>query len=111
MEICFDGDMSRSPLCPECNLDLRIFTLGSVELDFCQECHGLWLDRGELLKTSQGIHLGTKEIPPMFKKIMREIRKRKRSCVRCLVPMEMIDYEGVEIDICQVCRGIWLDEV
>jgi Zn-finger nucleic acid-binding protein len=101
--------VTSSARCPECFLELKPFQLGSVELDFCQECHGLWFDRGELLKTSKGVHFGTKKIPPMFKKKVREIQSRPRPCVRCNVSLEILDYEGVEIDICEICRGIWLD--
>jgi len=99
----------KKSLCPECDLELREFRLGSVDLDFCEECHGLWFDREELLRTSQGVHLGTKEIPPMFHKPVKEIISRERPCVECRISMEIIDYEGVEVDICPTCKGIWLD--
>ncbi len=30
-------------------------------------------------------------------------------CPHCLVPLQMSSREGVEIDYCPQCRGVWLD--
>ncbi|NNE05140.1 MAG: MFS transporter [Xanthomonadales bacterium] len=31
-------------------------------------------------------------------------------CPKCRADMEQIDYEGVEVDRCSVCNGVWFDE-
>ena len=31
------------------------------------------------------------------------------NCPKCLVPLSMSDRQGVEIDFCPQCRGVWLD--
>ncbi|MBT0663567.1 zf-TFIIB domain-containing protein [Geobacter pelophilus] len=37
--------------CPICTgIDLKIAERQGVEIDFCPECRGVWLDRGELDK-------------------------------------------------------------
>ncbi|HET9451172.1 MAG TPA: zf-TFIIB domain-containing protein [Aggregicoccus sp.] len=36
--------------CPKCGMDLHTLRKGSVELDTCFHCHGMWLDSGELEK-------------------------------------------------------------
>lgn len=37
--------------CPRCsNVTLLISEKQSVEIDYCPECRGIWLDRGELEK-------------------------------------------------------------
>jgi uncharacterized protein len=37
--------------CPVCNdVNLRIAERQGVEIDYCPECRGVWLDRGELDK-------------------------------------------------------------
>lgn len=33
--------------CPKCNVAMTPRTVGSVEIDMCPSCHGLWLDRLE----------------------------------------------------------------
>ena len=36
--------------CPKCNVNLMITDRSNVEIDYCPECRGVWLDRGELDK-------------------------------------------------------------
>lgn len=36
--------------CPKCYEPLRIAERQGVEIDYCPECRGIWLDRGELDK-------------------------------------------------------------
>ena len=31
------------------------------------------------------------------------------NCPTCIVPLVMSDRQGIEIDYCPECRGIWLD--
>ncbi len=34
--------------CPLCKKDMEIVHIGSVEIDKCERCEGIWLDKGEL---------------------------------------------------------------
>jgi len=36
--------------CPICNVDLKMADRQGVEIDYCPQCRGVWLDRGELDK-------------------------------------------------------------
>lgn len=36
--------------CPNCNVNLVMSDRNGVEIDYCSECRGVWLDRGELDK-------------------------------------------------------------
>ena len=36
--------------CPTCNVDLKMTERQGVEIDYCPQCRGVWLDRGELDK-------------------------------------------------------------
>lgn len=36
--------------CPTCNISLVMTDRSGVEIDYCPECRGVWLDRGELDK-------------------------------------------------------------
>uniref|UniRef100_UPI004047A77D TFIIB-type zinc ribbon-containing protein n=1 Tax=Yoonia sp. TaxID=2212373 RepID=UPI004047A77D len=37
-------------LCPVCNVALTMSERQGVEIDYCPQCRGVWLDRGELDK-------------------------------------------------------------
>lgn len=36
--------------CPKCNTVLLITDKQNIEIDYCPDCRGIWLDRGELDK-------------------------------------------------------------
>ena len=40
-------------LCPVCRVPLSMSERQGVEIDFCPQCRGVWLDRGELDKIIQ----------------------------------------------------------
>jgi Zn-finger nucleic acid-binding protein len=37
-------------LCPHCKVELKIADRQGIEIDYCPNCRGVWLDRGELDK-------------------------------------------------------------
>lgn len=36
--------------CPICNVNLVMTDRSGIEIDYCPDCRGVWLDRGELDK-------------------------------------------------------------
>ncbi len=42
--------------CPKCGMDLQALKRGEVEVDTCFNCHGIFLDAGELDRLVQ--HMG-----------------------------------------------------
>ncbi|MGH7493248.1 MAG: zf-TFIIB domain-containing protein [bacterium] len=36
--------------CPACQIELKMAERQGVEIDYCSQCRGVWLDRGELDK-------------------------------------------------------------
>lgn len=36
--------------CPHCDVTLQMSNREGIEIDYCPECRGVWLDRGELDK-------------------------------------------------------------
>jgi uncharacterized protein len=37
-------------LCPSCRVSLVMSERSGIEIDYCPQCRGIWLDRGELDK-------------------------------------------------------------
>ena len=42
--------------CPHCNIPLSMADRSGIEIDFCPQCRGVWLDRGELDKIIERAH-------------------------------------------------------
>ncbi len=36
--------------CPSCNVDLLLGERLTIQIDYCPQCRGIWLDRGKLDK-------------------------------------------------------------
>lgn len=47
--------------CPSCSAELKMAERQGIEIDYCPECRGVWLDRGELdkiIERSMGLSSG-----------------------------------------------------
>ena len=49
-------------LCPVCKVGLHMSDRQGIEIDYCPQCRGIWLDRGELDKIIE--RNGVAETPP-----------------------------------------------
>lgn len=44
------AETAAAMLCPVCRVPLTMSERQNIEIDFCPQCRGVWLDRGELDK-------------------------------------------------------------
>ncbi len=49
--------------CPSCNVNLVMSERNGIEIDYCPECRGVWLDRGELDKIIERSSQNVKNYP------------------------------------------------
>jgi uncharacterized protein len=49
--------------CPVCNVTLLLAEKHGIEIDYCPQCRGIWLDRGELEKI---IDKSSQQEPPQY---------------------------------------------
>lgn len=92
--------------CPKCKtvfLKPTMVKNTDVELDFCPDCRGLWLDGGEFEQISK---YAMKDLS-----IPGEAQEKPLICPRCDVPMYQFVYPQtpVIIEMCEHCRGLWCD--
>lgn len=99
--------------CPACLSKLGPLQFGRVELDQCPDCEGMWFDQGELKQVSALIDDRSRgmQIDPWDQVRKMEVTVGKRRCPRCFAPMGVVCYPdpGVEVDVCLLCAGVWLD--
>ena len=93
--------------CPKCKtLKLKQATVkdsGGVKIDYCSQCKGFWLDKGEFEKVSQSA-IKELSLPP-------EAERISRLCPLCQEFMYSFDYPQtlVTIEMCKTCKGLWID--
>ncbi len=99
--------------CPKCDAVLDKLTVQNVEVDLCDSCGGLWLDRGELAKLKftggdnainslQQLTMGHRSVPPDTEAVTLH-------CPACEGTLELLPVGKIKLDLCKKCQGMWLD--
>ena len=102
---------SRIITCVKCQSVLTRSRFGSVEVDLCPGCGGLWLDHGEIERLGQGPRIalqvlrgalrGGSESPPS---------EDTANCPACPGKLREVTLGQVPVDYCGSCRGLFLDK-
>src|SRR5688500_12312425 len=117
------GDEQRQPInCPRCSATMGKVTFGSVVVDRCTSCKGLWFDarEHERLKDVEGAEtidvgpLATGATKPATDAADRSNRPSdaKIDCPVCHTRMiRMVDHQQPHIhyESCTVCHGVFFD--
>ena len=73
--------------CPVDSIDLIMSERSGVEIDYCPQCRGVWLDRGELDKIIDRANEATGGSAPTPPRPAPRLRLRfRRRCIRTLNP-------------------------
>lgn len=92
--------------CPRCASPMIILELENVEIDYCPECGGIWLDAGELER------LMGDNAEEVVKSFVLEKRSKEKAvrCPACHKKMKKIVCRNTHLDKCPSGHGIWFDE-
>lgn len=96
--------------CPACKETLVILELHEIEIDYCTNCKGIWLDAGELELMLEGEEEKAKLIQSL--EVVEDIKEKKLKCPLCRDKMEKVRHKEVNIitDKCIHNHGIWFDK-
>ncbi|MDB9313192.1 zf-TFIIB domain-containing protein [Spirulina sp. CS-785/01] len=98
--------------CPKCDGEIEQVDYANIEIDRCQDCHGLWFDgqEAEKLKEIDGSEIlddGNPDLGYYYSRNRTHI-----ACPRCGTKMKrMLDIDRYSIwyEKCPNCQGMWLD--
>lgn len=97
-------------LCPACQEVMRPIEIGGIDIDECRFCDGLWLDRGEPEELAKMDIIGKYLLQPMnFDDSRKKLPEGQRLCPRCVIELKVYSHHDVDVDICNGCRGMFLD--
>jgi len=85
-----------------------------IELDYCDNCHGVWFDSGELdlMLGSVGMQETRSILDDLLKSPPASVNEKKRKCPICRQTMNKVNIGGTEhvvIDTCRRQDGVWFD--
>jgi uncharacterized protein len=99
--------------CPVDQTHLQKAIFQQLEVDYCPTCLGMWFDEDELrqAKDKKDEELQWLDVDIWQDKGQMKISKDGKLCPSCRLPMYAVMYgdSDIEIDLCNICRGVWLD--
>ena len=99
--------------CPHCKLNLEQSLLAGVEVDYCPSCYGLWFEEDELqqAKDEKDRDLRWLDIDLWKHAEKFQVSRGRKLCPADGMPLYEVGYGNsrVNVDACNVCKGIWLD--
>lgn len=98
--------------CPVCkDSAMIVLELDEVEVDYCTECQGIWLDAGEL-ELLLGAAAGAESLIKSFQTAKTD--EKRRNCPICMRKMDKVHVGNIDgkqdlIDRCGHHHGLWFD--
>lgn len=96
--------------CPKCIQPLSATTVRGTEVDKCPGCHGIWFDEHELERI---LAQKSADLRPLRGgRDQTALDRQRGQCPRDgknLTRVCSTRDSAVVVDVCPVCRGIWLD--
>ncbi|MBL7107611.1 MAG: zf-TFIIB domain-containing protein [Phycisphaerae bacterium] len=98
--------------CPVCKNAMITLELAEVEIDYCTDCSGIWLDAGEL-ESLLDDKTKAQQLLESFK-IANNTTEKLRKCPICDKKMNKILVQAAKsplvIDKCPKAHGLWFDK-
>jgi len=100
--------------CPECDIEMFVLEFERIEVDYCSQCRGIWLDSGELELIAEATggtprDLASSLEQPPGPKVRRRGRRRCPVCRRRLVQVSTAGENPIVLDRCPAGDGLWFD--
>ena len=100
--------------CPSCGKPLQSVKMGSVEVEECSSCKGVWFDQGELrqAKDEADPDLNWMDFDLWSATEQFETQPSSLSCPNCAIPLVSLMYghSSVCVETCPTCKGTWLEK-
>ena len=98
--------------CPVCENAMITLELTDVEIDYCTDCGGIWLDAGELELLLDDPEKAKKLINSF--NLQQNCTEKQRKCPICLKNMQKVlvsdSAQPLLIDRCTKGDGLWFDK-
>ncbi|MBI2049928.1 MAG: zf-TFIIB domain-containing protein [Candidatus Staskawiczbacteria bacterium] len=99
--------------CPNNHGELEKALFNNVEVDYCPICLGIWFEQDELreAKDEKDKQLNWLDVDLWRDKGSFQISKTRKICPSCKMLLYEVSYDDskTKVDLCNLCKGIWLD--
>jgi len=101
-------------LCPDCRIEMEAHRHYGVTVDVCPACAGVWFDESELRLLMEIdplilLSIDDRALPDVQYSPEETVNRRCPRCALLLHPYRYLYDSPVELDSCNQCHGIWVD--
>ena len=94
--------------CPKCKSELEVLKVKGLNILYCKDCKGMWIKTATLKKIANMLDLKTEIVNPVEMEAIN-VKEEPRICPECSKTMEKVYFNGIIVDKCTTCNGIWFD--
>lgn len=94
--------------CPKCNSELQVLKIKGLNIVYCDDCKGVWIKFPTLKKIADMLDLKSEIVNPAEMEPIN-VKEEPRSCPDCTKQMDKVYFNGIIVDKCSTCNGIWFD--
>lgn len=95
-------------ICPKCNVALETLRIKSVTVYYCKTCKAMWVSFPMLKKLGAMLDLKTELLNPVEMESIN-VKEAPRACPECTKSMDKVYFNGILVDKCSECNGVWFD--
>ena len=95
--------------CPVCGIPFIIVERNNIEVNFCPNCEGFWLDNGELELLTEILGIEKYIINPNNLAFIKS-NEKTYNCPKCNKKMGKVRINDIILDVCPDGDGIWFDK-
>jgi Zn-finger nucleic acid-binding protein len=101
-------------ICPACKNEMIVVEYDNIELDYCNNCRGVWFDSTELELLLKSMNLDSQnlllnDILNAPEAMSQEKERRCPICRRRMKKTTVGEQPGVLVDVCPQGNGLWFD--
>ncbi len=94
--------------CARCKEELAPKSIGNIKFQYCPTCNGVWIKFPMLEKLSENMDLKSPLLNPAELNSIK-VKEEARLCPDCAKEMDKVYFNGVIVDKCSECNGIYFD--
>lgn len=94
--------------CSKCNTEFEQRKFGNLLVNYCPSCKGVWLKFSALNKLTSTLDLKSQILNPADMDAIK-VKETQRQCPECGQEAEKVYFNGVLLDKCSNCDGIFFD--
>lgn len=94
--------------CPKCKSELEVLKVKGLNILYCKDCKGMWIKTATLKKIANMLDLKTEIVNPVEMEAIN-VKEEPKICPECTKTMEKVYFNGIIVDKCTTCNGIWFD--